>query len=107
MGSGRLAEQEAGTDVVIDAVDGVFDATLLRLFEMGLVPGTVVRVTRRAPFGGPLEVAVRGTRLVLRRADAGSFVVHAAGAGVDVDAAGRGRGDRGEAGDRGGSRGRR
>lgn len=75
MGSVRLAEQAPGKDVVIDAVDGVVDATLLRLFEMGLVPGTVVRVTRRAPLGGPLEVAVRGTRLVLRRADARPFVV--------------------------------
>lgn len=96
MGSGRLAEQGLGEDVVIDAVDGVVDATLLRLFEMGLVPGTVVRVTRRAPLGGPLEVAVRGTRLVLRRADARAFVVRALGAGVGVDrGGGAGAGDRG------------
>lgn len=77
MGSGRLAEQAPGVDVVIDAVDGVVDATLLRLFEMGLVPGTTVQVTRRAAWGGPLEVRVRGTRLVLRRDDARAFVVRA------------------------------
>jgi Fe2+ transport system protein FeoA len=92
VGSGRLAEQAPGVDVVIDAVDGVVDATLLRLFEMGLVPGTVVRVTRRAPLGGPLEVAVRGTRLVLRRADARAFVVGAVAAGDGAVARGaRGR----------------
>lgn len=79
MGSGRLAEQAPGADVVIDAVDGVVDATLLRLFEMGLVPGTPVTVTRRAPLGGPLEVTVRGTRLVLRQADARAFVVRTDG----------------------------
>ncbi|MFZ9888175.1 MAG: FeoA family protein, partial [Myxococcota bacterium] len=30
--------------------------TLLRLLEMGLVPGSVVQLTRRAPLGDPLEV---------------------------------------------------
>ena len=37
------------------------DPTLLRhLAELGLVPGRVVRVTERAPFGGPLTLEVDG-----------------------------------------------
>jgi Fe2+ transport system protein FeoA len=65
-----------GKDVVVVAVDDrAADATLVRLWEMGLVPGTAVRVTRRAPWGDPLEVHVRGTRLVLRAADAARFAV--------------------------------
>ncbi len=75
--SAWLATQQVGVDVVIDRVDGALDATRLRLCEMGLVPGTVVRVTRRAPLGDPLEVAVRGTRVVLRQADAATFIVRA------------------------------
>jgi Fe2+ transport system protein FeoA len=75
----RLADQPAAAEVVIDGIVGdAIDATLLRLWEMGLVPGTPVRVTRRAPWGDPLEVEVRGTRLVLRAAEARRFAVRPA-----------------------------
>lgn len=41
-----------------------------RLMELGLVPGTRVRVVRRAPFGDPIELEVRGVHLSLRRSEA-------------------------------------
>jgi ferrous iron transport protein A len=37
---------------------------------MGFVPGTVVRVIKRAPFGDPLELQVRGGHISLRAAEA-------------------------------------
>jgi Fe2+ transport system protein FeoA len=37
---------------------------------LGLVPGTTVRLERRAPLGDPIEVAVRGSRLAMRRSEA-------------------------------------
>ncbi len=43
-----------------------------RLADLGLVPGTPVRVVRRAPLGDPLEIELRGYRLCLRRSEAGS-----------------------------------
>ncbi len=36
-----------------------------RLMDMGLTPGIMVTVVKSAPFNGPLEVLVRGSRLVL------------------------------------------
>jgi len=36
-----------------------------RLEDMGLTPGTKVTVVKSAPFHGPLEVYVRGSRLAL------------------------------------------
>jgi ferrous iron transport protein A len=51
------------------------DGTLLRLLEMGLVPGAAVVLTRRAPFGDPLEIELCGTRLVLRQREAARFLV--------------------------------
>lgn len=42
----------------------------LRLLEMGLTPGTHVKVLRAAAFGGPLDVLVRGYQLSLRREEA-------------------------------------
>lgn len=49
--------------------------TVLRLMEMGMTLGEEITLTRRAPWGDPLEVEVRGTRLCLRRADAQQFPV--------------------------------
>ena len=38
-----------------------------RLADMGLTPGTRITVVKSAPFHGPLEVLVRGSRLALGR----------------------------------------
>lgn len=76
----RLGEQPPGSTVTVEHLDGALDATAVRLMEMGLVPGAVVTITRAAPFGDPLEVAVCGTRLCLRRHDARRFVVVDGGA---------------------------
>ena len=42
----------------------------LRLLEMGLTPGTHIRMIRAAAFGGPLDILVRGYQLSLRRDEA-------------------------------------
>jgi Fe2+ transport system protein FeoA len=38
-----------------------------RLMDMGLTPGAEITVVKSAPFHGPLEVFVRGSRLALGR----------------------------------------
>lgn len=38
-----------------------------RLADMGLTPGTEVTVVKSAPFSGPLEIRVRGSRLAIGR----------------------------------------
>jgi ferrous iron transport protein A len=48
---------------------------LRRLQELGLTPGTVFRVVRVAPLGDPVEIALRGYRLCLRRAEAAAFLL--------------------------------
>ena len=49
-----------------------------RLVDMGLTPGTNVRVTKIAPLGDPLEVSLRGYELSLRREDAAQILVEPA-----------------------------
>ena len=44
----------------------------LRLLEMGLTPGTHVKMIRGAAFGGPIDIEVRGYQLSLRRDEAAS-----------------------------------
>ena len=46
-----------------------------RLLEMGLIPGSVIKVEGVAPLGDPMEVRVRGYLLTLRRNEAASVVV--------------------------------
>lgn len=46
-----------------------------RLMEMGVVPGTSVRVVKNAPFGCPIEIRVRGYNLALRRSEARSVEI--------------------------------
>lgn len=50
-----------------------------RLMEMGLLPGTGVRVVRVAPLGDPIELRVRNYSLSLRRAEAAKIAVRAEG----------------------------
>jgi len=46
-----------------------------RLLEMGFVPGTVVTALRSAPLGDPIEYAVMGGRVAMRRIDALAILV--------------------------------
>ncbi len=46
-----------------------------RLLAMGLLPGVEVEVVQVAPLGDPVEIAFRGMRLSLRKADAAAVTV--------------------------------
>ncbi len=50
-----------------------------RLMEMGLLPGTRVRLVRVAPFGDPIELRVRNYYLSLRRVEAAKIAVRPEG----------------------------
>lgn len=66
-----------GNDMTLDAateqqeleITGVngSPAQKTRMLQMGFTPGTRVRIIRRAPLSDPVEVKVRGTRMLLRR----------------------------------------
>ena len=46
-----------------------------RLVEMGALPGVKVRMIKKTPFQGPLEVKIRSYHLSLRFQDAGQILV--------------------------------
>ena len=46
-----------------------------RIVEMGAIPGVKVRIVKKAPFHGPIEVKIRSYHLILRWQDAGSILV--------------------------------
>ena len=51
------------------------EAASMRLQEMGLLPGTSIRLIRRAPLGCPMEFEVAGSRLAIRVSDASNIFV--------------------------------
>jgi Fe2+ transport system protein FeoA len=57
----RLCEGERA--VLTHSIGGF--GLLRRLAEMGLTPGVEVKIVRKCPFRGPVEVEVRGVTLAL------------------------------------------
>lgn len=45
-----------------------------RLFDMGITPGVEIYLRKKAPFGDPIEITLRGYELTLRNNEA-NFVV--------------------------------
>ena len=62
------------TKAVITKVGGEGELRC-RLLDMGLIPQTVVSVTKVAPMGDPMELLLRGYSLSLRKEDAHNITV--------------------------------
>ena len=76
-GSSRLATVPVGGTVVVRRLV-LPRATARRLLELGLLPGTEVRVIRRAPLGDPIELRLRDYSLSIRREEAALIEVEPA-----------------------------
>ena len=72
-----LYDLKPGESGVILSVGNQSGAVKRRLVDMGLTPGTTVKVTKVAPLGDPLEVTLRGYELSLRKADAAQIAMGA------------------------------
>ena len=51
------------------------DIVTLRLMEMGMIPGSTVRVVKSAPLGDPIQICIRNYHLALRRNEARAITV--------------------------------
>ena len=69
-----LADLPLGRAAKVTRVDGP-RAFRRRLLEMGLVPGTEVKVVAIAPLGDPLQIQVRGGHWSIRRSEAAQIAV--------------------------------
>ena len=65
----NLSSLGCGQEAVVSRVNGT-GAVMMRLMEIGLIPGRTVSVLRRAAFGGPIELLVDKTRLAVRTTEA-------------------------------------
>jgi DtxR family Mn-dependent transcriptional regulator len=69
-----LCDVKTGTSAKVSFIRGGH-RVLQRLLDMGLTPGTSIKVERSAPFNGPIEVCVRGSKLALGRGIAANVFV--------------------------------
>ncbi|MFZ5432293.1 MAG: FeoA family protein [Calditrichota bacterium] len=69
-----LDQLPLGTRCRVVAVDETSES-LLRLMEMGLIPGAEIVLERSAPFRTPLSVRLPGCTLAIRRDDAHRVMV--------------------------------
>ena len=65
--------KEGQTGVIVSVQGGRMAAK--RLADMGLTPGTEIKVTRRTLFKGPIQIEACGSRLVLGRGLASGIIV--------------------------------
>lgn len=79
MPAATLAELPVGAEAIVQAMPKGRSG-LTRLREMGIVPGTRIRVTRRAPLGEPIEISVRGSCLSMRNHEAAHIAISIVGA---------------------------
>ena len=63
------ADLRVGDEAIVSDVAGE-RSVVRRLMEMGLLPGTAIRIVRVAPLGDPIEVRLRSYSLSIRRTEA-------------------------------------
>ncbi len=71
----RLSDLTAGEYAKISGYRPGSKAYRQRLLSMGLTPNTPFQLVRRAPFGDPVEIRIRGFSLSLRQHEAEILLV--------------------------------
>jgi len=69
-----LSKLKKGQKATVVRVGGK-GAVKRRMMDMGMVPGSEIRVVRIAPFGDPIEFNVKGYSLSLRKSEAKDIIV--------------------------------
>ncbi len=80
-----LDQLKTGESALVTAVGGK-GALRQHILDMGVIPGSVVTLTKLAPLGDPMELKVHGYALSLRKADAARIEVEPASAEKPVQA---------------------
>ena len=70
-----LLDALSGERVRVIKISAQDDIIKRRLMDMGITRGTAISVERVAPLGDPIEIAVRGYHLALRKREAGVILI--------------------------------
>ncbi|MFP5470981.1 MAG: ferrous iron transport protein A [Bacteroidia bacterium] len=70
----KLSELKIGEQATIEKI--VDEKLGIRLMELGLVPGEIIKVNFFAPLGDPMSVTISNYQLSLRKDDADKVLVN-------------------------------
>ncbi|HCI56109.1 MAG TPA: FeoA family protein [Bacteroidales bacterium] len=70
----RLTDMKEGQSGIIFEIDGGRTATK-RVADLGLTPGTEIKVVRKTLFSGPVQIEANGSKLVLGKGLASKIMV--------------------------------
>ncbi|MEO6329590.1 MAG: FeoA family protein [Ginsengibacter sp.] len=73
MSDKKLSEISIGKRALILAFEK--DDIVLKLMEMGCLPGEIVSIEKKAPWGDPISIIVSGYLLSLRLSEAEKIIV--------------------------------
>ena len=65
---------ELETKISVIKVEGV-GKLKQRIYDMGITPGTIIVIKKRAPLGDPIEISIRGYEMSLRNSEAQNVIV--------------------------------
>ncbi|NNM52683.1 MAG: ferrous iron transport protein A [Pseudomonadales bacterium] len=69
LGQRLLTDLKPGMEAIIVSVE-LDEGLRARMAALGFLPGQLVRLIRQAPWGGPLQVRIGTTDVILRNLDA-------------------------------------
>lgn len=69
-----LGELKPGERALVEHIEGG-GALRRRMMDMGIVPGVELEVIRCAPWGGPLQIRLKGYYLAMRRGECAKILV--------------------------------
>ena len=70
----KLSELQPGAKAKVQWFVGS-GALQRRMMDMGLIPGTEIEVVRRALWGGPIQLRLKGYYLAMRRTECSHVIV--------------------------------
>lgn len=73
----RLSEANIGETYQIEKIEGT-GFIKRRIIDMGLVPGTKIKVVGIAPLGDPINLVAKGYNLTIRKNEASMIIVREA-----------------------------
>tara|TARA_Y100001972_G_C7394678_1_gene205761 strand:+ start:161 stop:430 length:270 start_codon:yes stop_codon:yes gene_type:complete len=71
----QLSDLRPGQSARITGIHANQGGSLVRLMEIGLIPGQTVQMIKFAPLGDPIELRVMNYNLVVRKKEASAILV--------------------------------
>lgn len=66
---GHLSDLTVGQKAIVLSIHNDNKALRRRLLDMGITKGVIVQIKKKAPFGDPIDILLRGYELCIRLSD--------------------------------------